>query len=381
MNRRLLALLVVGGCLALVLLINRFTQERPAAWAQLAGDGCRAGRFALPPSILPPELARLLGDAAVQRDREIRSEFLTSVHEFAGEAFSGVPLNINCERSAYDPTSLNIYFVADDPDQRFSWSKGLILTRSDASRVIVFGPEFWDFFAQAWKPIWDWRNRTSNRDFLSALGGYDADIYLFYLEWAVAHEMGHIRLGHHSPKGLWLTQEDQGVELAADIEAARIMRRQYHLISGYLLGLVNETMKAGFYETYHREWQQGDGDPLRSDWKLHAVQCDRSHPPFVIRSLSMLEAAGRVSQDQREEIEKQKEEGIKKALSENNDIESQIQIEQMLEADKPAPKLSPQYASEIELAQWVRTRIIIERPVFGLCFDKLPSFLRSPSTP
>jgi hypothetical protein len=381
MKRRALALLVVGGFLALVVLANCFIKERPTAWAQLAEEGCRARRFAWPSSILPPELAQLLGNAAPQREQELRNEFATSIHEFAGEAFPGVPVNINCEGSPYDPGSLNIYFVADDPDQQFSWSKGLILTRSDASRVIVFGPEFWDFFAQAWKPIWEWRNSTSNHDFLSSLGEYDVNLYQFYLEWAVAHEMGHIRLGHHSSKGFWLTQEDQSLELAADMEAARIMRRQYHSISGYLLGLVNETMKAGFYETYHREWQQSDGDPLRSDWKLRALQCDRSHPPFVIRSLSMLEAASRVSQEQREEIEKQEKEGIKKALNESNDIESQIQLEQMLGADKPAPRPSPEYASEIELSQRIRSRIVTQHPVFGLCFDKLPSFLQHRKSP
>lgn len=381
MNRRIIALLVVGGFLALLLLANRLTQERPIGWAELAQEGCRARQFALPTTILPPELAQMLGADVAQKQQEVRTEFLTSVNEFAGEAFPGVPINLNCERSAYDPASLNVYFVARDPDQKFSWSKGLILTRSDAGRVIVFGPEFWEFFAQAWKPIWDWRNTTSNADFRSALAIYDLDAYRFYLEWAVAHEMSHIRLGHRPPKGLWLTQEDRSVELAADMEAARIMRRQYHLISGYLLGLISETMKAGFYETYHREWQQGDGDPLRSDWKLHAVQCDRSHPPFVIRSLSMLEAAARVSQEQRAEIERQKEDGIKKALRESNDIEGQLQIEQMLEAEKPTPTPSPQYAAEIDLARRIRARVIIERPVLGICFDKLPAFLQNQPKP
>lgn len=378
MNRRLLATLILLAVCGFLLALNRFNADDSPGWAEMATQGCRSHLFELTPSLLPPQLAGLLGDAASQRDKELRSEFLASIHEFAGEAFRNVPVNINCELGAYNSSAVNIYFVARDPEQQFVWAKGLILTRSDASRVIVFGPQFWDFFAQAWAPIWNWQNEVPRQDFRSALASYYPDIYLFYLEWAVAHEMGHIRLGHHAQNGLWISRDEQDIELAADIEAARIMRTQYHPISGYLLGLVEETMKAGFYQTYHREWTPSDGDPLEADWKLKAVQCDRAHPTFVARALSMLEAAVKVQEEQAREIQKQEEEGIKKALRQDNDMESQIQMEELEKNKGHAPPLNFSFLT-IQMISKLRARIIIDRPVFGICFDGWPSFLRSPS--
>src|SRR6267378_3488194 len=207
MNRRLLAALILVTFCTLLLGLDYFVADDSPTWTQVADQGCRSNAFALPSSILPPELAVLLGNTAPLRDKELRSELLTSIDEFAAEAFPEVPVNINCERASYDPSALNVYFVAHDPDQQFLWAKGLILTRSDANRVIVLGPQFWDFFAQAWGPIWEWKNETSDADFLSALGSYYLDAYGFYLEWAVAHEMGHIRLGHHPTTGFWHTSD------------------------------------------------------------------------------------------------------------------------------------------------------------------------------
>jgi hypothetical protein len=376
-RRRLLAALILMAFCALLLGLNTLEVEDPSGWAETAAQGCRSHIFELPPSLLPPELAVLLCDTASQRDKELRSELLTSIHEFAGEALPKVPVNINCEQGSYDPSALNVYFVARDPEEQFGWAKGLILTRSDASRVIVLGPQFWSFFAQAWAPIWNWQNEASDPDFRSALGTYYLDIYDFYLKWAVTHEMGHIRLGHHAQRGLWLSHNEQGNELAADIEAARIMQRQYHLISGYLLGLVNETMKAGFYQTYHRKWQVADGDPLESEWKLRAVQCDRAHPPFVVRSLSMLEAASEVQEEQAREIQRQEEDGIKEALRQSNDIESQLALEELGEKRSSSPSRAPDsLLPRVQIVSKVRGRIIIEHPVFGICFDDWPSFLR-----
>jgi hypothetical protein len=332
--------------------------------------------------MIPPELAVLLGDTASQRDTELRSEFLTSINEFAAYAFPGLRVNINCDESSYDPSALNIYFVARDPDQQFLWSKGLIVNRSDASHVIIFGEQFWEFFAQAWGPIWRWKNETTDRDFLSGLADYDLNAYEFYLEWAVAHEMGHIRLGHKAGAELWHTAEEQRTEVAADVEAARIMRSQYHLLSGNLLGLVKETLKSGFLETYNRRWQQQDGDPLLADWTIRVKQCDVAHPPFIVRSLSMLEAAAKVEQEQAEEIQKQEEEGIEQALSAGNDEESQIALEQMKEKKKEQSERSEDSSlAMIQLAHNLHSRILVERPLLGFCFDRMPSLFWKKSPP
>jgi len=376
MSRRTLAAIVLLISCAALMAINQLVGDEPSSWAQVAEQGCSSKAFDLPTSVLPPELAGLLGNTASQRDKELRSEFLASIDEFAGQAFPGVPVNINCERASYDPAALNIYFVARDPDQQFVWAKGLILNRSDASRVIIFGQEFWEFFGEAWGPIWGWRHETSDPGYLSALADYTLDEYLFYLEWAVAHEMGHIRLGHHAAAEHWHTAAEQQREVAADMEAARILRRQYHLVSGYLLGLVKETLKSGYYETYHRRWQREDGDPLDAEWTIEVKQCDTAHPPFIVRSLSMLEAAAKVEEEQAKEIQRQEEEGIQQALSEGNDLESQIALKQQKENQNSTTepgKDSP--ASVIPIARRLRGRILIKRPVAGICFDKMPSFL------
>jgi hypothetical protein len=327
--------------------------------------------------MMPPEVVTLLGNSAPQRDAQLRSELLAAINEFAGEAFPGIPININCEQGPYDPAAINIYFVARDRDQQYVWAKGIILNRSDAGRVIVFGQDFWDFFGQAWGPIWQWKNEVSNRDYLSALGSYYFDCYEFYLEWAVAHEMAHIRLGHHAHVELWPVSREEPQEVAADIEAARIMRRQYHLLSGFLLGVVKETLKFGFSETYHRHWTREDGDPFESSWRVEVVQCSETHPPFLVRSLAMLKAAARVEQGQAKEIQEHKEEGIKRALSENGDLESQIALEQLNEGKNLKPESTEDSStSTIELVDHLRERIVIQHPIMGICSDKLLSFAR-----
>lgn len=372
MKRGIFPTLIVVAFCALLIGLNYFIQEEPVTWTEVAAEGCSSKVFDLPASMLPPELVTLLGDTATQRDAELRNELLTSINEFAGEAFPGVPVSVNCDGGSYDPAALNVYFVAHDTEQHFQWAKGIILNRSDASRVIVFGQGFWEFFGQAWSPIWEWKNEVSDRDYLSALADYYLDAYRFYLEWAVAHEMGHIRLRHHAHTGFWHTSEEQEMEVAADVEAARIMRRQYHLLSGFLLGVVKESLKSEFYETYHRQWRQRDGDPFQSDWKIKVTQCSETHPPFILRSISMLEAAARVEQEQAKDIQKQMEEGIKQALSEGDDEESRIALDQMKENKTVVPERTEDSSiSVIQLAHQLRGRIVVKRPVLGICFGKL----------
>jgi len=175
----------------------------------------------------------------------------------------------------------------------------------------------------------------------------------------------------------WPVSGIEPQEVAADIEAARIMRRQYHLLSGFLLGVVKETLKFGFSETYHRHWTQDDGDPFESSWRVEVIQCSITHPPFLVRSLAMLKAAAIVEQEQAKEIQEQKEEGIKRALSENGDVESQIALEQLSEGKNPKPESTKDSStSTIKLADHLSQRIVIQHPIMGICSEKLPSFVR-----
>lgn len=119
MRRRIVAFLVLAGFCAALLLLNRFLPADTPTWTQISAQGCRSNVFQWPPSMMPPELVTLLDDSARQRDAQLRSELLVAINEFAGEAFPGTPININCEQSPYDPAAINIYFVARDPDQQY----------------------------------------------------------------------------------------------------------------------------------------------------------------------------------------------------------------------------------------------------------------------
>ena len=91
----------------------------------------------------------------------------------------------------------------------------------------------------------------------------------------------------------------------------------------------------------------------------------------------MLKAAAKVEQEQANEIQKQKEEGIKRALSESGDLESQIALEQLNESKSPEPGPAEDSSnSTIKLADHLRERIVVQRPILGICLDKLPSFVK-----
>jgi hypothetical protein len=91
----------------------------------------------------------------------------------------------------------------------------------------------------------------------------------------------------------------------------------------------------------------------------------------------MLKAAAKVEQEQAKEIQEQKEEDIKGALSENGDLESQIALEQLNDGKNPKPEPTEDSStSTIELVDHLRERIVIQHPIMGICSDKLPSFAR-----
>ncbi len=310
-SRQLLAFGVVAVfVLAIVGLVVGTREEGTTTWAQDALDGCHAGLFAVPRNPLPPTLRRLLGAGAAQRGVQTRDGLVVSLNELPGEFFPSTRVNINCEHAPYDPTAVNIYVISRDPEDRFSWARSTILTRPDAGRVLILGEGFWAFFDEAWQPILAWRKEVTNESFLKAIGDYAAELYDFYLEWSIAHELAHMKLGHKPHSGWWQNSDQQAMETAADTEAARMMRTNYRQITPQLLGLINETMKVEFPRTYGRPWRPTDGPAFEYDWahpemgfansrwaiKLRSTST--THPPFLIRSIAMLEAASGVALEQ-----------------------------------------------------------------------------------
>jgi hypothetical protein len=310
---------------------------------------------------------------------------MTSLNELAAQAFPEVPVNINCERSPYDPNMVNVYIVASDPDNQFQWADGLILTRSDASRVLILGPHFWSFFADAWRPILKWPNEVASPEFAQAAAEYYVPLYELYLQWAVAHEMGHIKLGHKPQEHWWDRPKQQQLEIAADFEAASMLRLNYYQITPTLLGLVKETMKSEFATTYGRPWTEADGEPFAyswlnpesgftsSTWELRIRACDSTHPPFLLRSVSMLDAASTVALEQTGNIRIEQEERTKDILRKEHSVESEIALAQM-EHDDAAPELSRSDLWPIavnQLARQLSTRIVVTRPFLGICLDEI----------
>jgi hypothetical protein len=287
------------------------TRERgPVSWVREADGGCRAGLFAIPNNPLPPTLRHILGERAAERGAQTRANLAVSLNELPAEFFPATNVNVNCEHGSYDSTAVNVYVVSRDPESHFSWAKGTILTRPDAHHVLVLGEGFWSFFDQAWQPILAWREGVSDEAFLQAFGDYAAELYDFYLEWSIAHELAHMKLGHVAHSGWWQNTDQQAMETAADIEAARTMRGNYRQITPQLLGLVNETMKLEFARTYGRAWKPTDGPGFEYDWanpergfansrwKLTILSTSKTHPPFLLRSISMLEASSTVALEQ-----------------------------------------------------------------------------------
>ena len=158
------AVLPIVGVLLIGVLLVVFRE--PPKWADSANKACKAGVFAMPSNPLPPQLQQLLGARASQRGAETLSTLRVHLNELPREFFGDVNVNLNCMPTSYDPTAMNIYFVARDPEQAFTWSKGRITTVADARRVLVFGESFWAFFDDAWQPILAWRGEVDDSAFL-----------------------------------------------------------------------------------------------------------------------------------------------------------------------------------------------------------------------
>ena len=357
------------------ILVYVFRNVNENTWPELAAEGCRARVFTIPNNLLPPDLRVLLGPEAAQRESELRNALPVTINELADRELPAVRVNLNCRSSDYDPNALNVYIVGNDTRGQFKWAEGMILTRSDGHDVLVIGKDFWDFFARAWRPILDWRMQTTNTDFLQALGDHDFELYQFYLEWAIAHELGHMRLGHY-PQTAWFDNEKQRrLELEADIEAARTIRGNYMQITPQLLEVVNESMKYEFTQTYHRAWSGSDGEPFQmvgagfvtSSWTIDLNYCDSTHPPFLLRSLSMIEAAAKVGNEQAQQIAVQERNAKREALLQEGSIESELALEQMPAEEPQDTQSSSQWSTALlELVPQLRNRIILHRRLFSL---------------
>ena len=361
--------LLVGS---LVYLFRDFDERE---WPDIAAEGCHAGIFTMPRSLIPPELRDLLGAEAPAKEVELQNALAVTVSELAARELSTASINLNCGTSDYDSNALNVYVIGNDPEKRFAWARGMILTRDDGHQVLVMGDEFWDFFGKAWKPILNWRKELSSPVLDQALGDYYFELYQFYLEWAIAHELGHMRLGHHPQTTWWDNAEQRRLELQADVEAARAIRGNYMQITPQLLGLISETMKYEFERTYHRPWSASDQEPFRSigpgfvtsAWTIELNHCNSSHPPFLLRSLSMVEASAQVGIEQAQKISKQMREDKREALLQEGSIESQLALEEMQAGAPEKNRDSNQWSTALlELVSDLRNRIILKRRIFSL---------------
>jgi hypothetical protein len=126
-----------------------------------------------------------------------------------------------------------------------------------------------------------------------------------------------------------------------------------------------------FRDTYNRPWTAADGDPLESTWKVHVEQCDNTHPPFIVRSLSMLDAAAQVEKDQADEIRKQQRNDVRAALIQENSVESQIALEQLEQQTPQSAPRSTWTSSLPDVTAKLRKRIIVEHPLFGCYFQRV----------
>jgi hypothetical protein len=383
MNRRIVSWAFPLGAVGVILLLIWLTRDHEEQdWSAMARVGCQTGAFGRPSDLLPPELRQLRGPLAAADNARLWNSVQVSLNEFARAAFREAKVNLNCSAGSYDGNDLNVYFVTDDRDGSFEFANGMIITRTDAKRVIVFGQRFWDFFSKGWRPVLEWKMETTDPRFLSALGDLYIEAYEFYLEWAIAHELGHIRLNHHAASSWFTSHDQQDVELDADIEAARTLRSEYLQATPHLLGLVKETMKYYFAQTYRRPWTANDGEAFESNgiasfrettWSIKLPTClHPTHPPFLLRSLAMLDAASVVAREQAAQINEQARKNEAQALSEENSVESELALEQLKEAqDRPSGDATQSLWPEAvaDLVKQLRRRIQLVRSWHTSCAE------------
>jgi hypothetical protein len=371
MNRTFIAVAIPAVAFVAILALTCADDSGDVtAWPETARTSCESHRFAMPQHILPPELRVLLGDRSNATDARLKDSFKVAIVELVAHSFPGTPVNINCELGAYRSDAVNIYMVASDPDQTFRSMHGMILTRSDAERVLVMGDEFWNFFFTAWRPILEWQSQMSSPDRNEALADQYIEGYEFYLEWAVAHELGHMRLGHR-PAPWYKHSQQRTMELAADVEAAKSLKAEYFQITGHLLGLIKETMKYQFELTYHRPWQASDGEAFESfgpdsfretPWHVTLFVCDSTHPPFLMRSIGMLEAVATIAKEQTRSLRDDSLQRQKQILAEDESVEGQIALEQLEEEDVPMKEPTDRWADALStLAVDLRMRVDVNR--------------------
>jgi len=235
------------------------------------------------------------------------SELRIAFTEIGGGFFPGREVNVNCESQAYCPECLNIYVVRHDPKGLFADLASNTQALAAPPRTIILGQAFWAAFDEAWEPLLSWRDEVEDPAFRRAHAQLMTEHYGLFLQWLVAHEAAHLQLGHNTQLSASLaTLRTQ--ELAADLAAARLLKKNATQITPQLLGLSNEWMKRLFGENHGRPWRFSDGPAFQSaldggfiSTTWHVTISDyslRSHPPFVIRILSMLEAAATVAAEQ-----------------------------------------------------------------------------------
>ena len=254
----------------------------------------------MPDAPLPEEISKYLGSRKKPAASEIRERLKVAIYELANATFPGKPVNLNCELAPYDEQAVNVYIVDQDPQEYFSWAWGNIRVHLDVPNVIIFGQHFEEFFRQAWRPILALADGATNPVFFEGWSEFSTEVYGFYLEYVFAHELGHLKLNHRSLELEKLSVEElQRVELDADIHAAKLLRNSFFQVTPQFLGLLVEWMKFQFQSTYGREWTQADGQPFEyqgragfstSSWHVDVEDPGTTHPPFILRDLSMIEA-------------------------------------------------------------------------------------------
>lgn len=314
MTRRHLAVLLPLAAMAALWGLSLLREEQSRTpWDQLAVIGCSQGAFGIPVRPLPRKVAEALGEDVHHQIATMRNAFVVALNEIPPMFFPDTQINLNCDKDAYLPSGVNIYVVNDDRMRVFDEARGRILVYPGPGNIVIFGDEFWWFFLEAWEPIIGWSKEVEGggeeaKLFIEAHAEYLLEPYGLFLEWALAHELAHLKLGHvPAAMGADFAQL-QRMELEADIEAMRTLSENYHPSSGHLLGLLAELMKQEFGKARGRAWETSDGKPFDvswapggtkgvtvSPWRIPVLVSDAGHPPVILRTLSMLEASATVA--------------------------------------------------------------------------------------
>lgn len=292
-------------------------------WSLLLERGCKEAVFGFAGSQVPRFIAEAASpQAASNMHSQTVDTIRRAVYSFSHTARPDFPVNLNCDIGPFVESGLNVYVVSRD-DPQFAFARGNAITIAAPVNAIILGYGYQDLFGGAWETAAIRAGRLKlarsmasevNREALEAMivasAEFSFESYLIYVEWMVAHEMGHLYYNHSRPSVFTSESKRLAQEQEADRFGARALFASYSMIRAHLQGLLYDAMLENFSRASGRDWTIEDGVPFTLEgggsagvkvsapkWPLCVPGRIGHYDHFLVRTLDMLEALSLVRQE------------------------------------------------------------------------------------